>query len=61
MRVSGREFLALEENLNLMSKSDIHNAGECALQGGGYRFAVKSVKLLGIDSNVLLYGWREHG
>lgn len=59
MRASGREFFALEENLNLMSKRDISHAAQLALSGARYRFSVETVKLLGFDSNLLLYGWRE--
>lgn len=59
MAVSGREFFALEENLNLMSKRDIRRAAIQALSGAQWRFRVDTVRLLGLDSNLLLYGERE--
>jgi hypothetical protein len=59
MRISGREFFAHEENLNLMAKADVLRAAEQALARDGYRFAIKTVKLLGLDSNIILYGWRD--
>lgn len=61
MSASGLEFFALEENLNLMSKRDVSNAAQLALSGARYHFGVETVKLLGLDSNLLLLGWRTHG
>jgi len=56
MRKTGREFFANEENLNLMTASELALAAQQA--GGGSRFTVQvaSAALLGWPSNLLLTG-----
>jgi ubiquinone/menaquinone biosynthesis C-methylase UbiE len=58
LRMSGYSFFALEENLNLMSISEVHKAASLALPPTDFNFKVVTVKLLGLASNILLYGER---
>ncbi len=61
MRMTNREFFSREENLNLMSKRDILAAAEHALSETEYTVRFDTVKLIGIDSNLLLSGQRKTG
>jgi len=58
LRMIGYSFFALEENLNLMSISEVHKAASLALPPTEFNFKVATVKLLGLASNILLYGER---
>jgi ubiquinone/menaquinone biosynthesis C-methylase UbiE len=58
LRESDYQFFASEENLNLMSISDVHKAASLALPPTDFNFKVVTVKLLGLASNILLYGQR---
>jgi len=50
LRAIGREFFAREENLNLLSASDVRRmAGDIGLE-----FELRGVRLLGLTSNLLL-------
>lgn len=57
MQATGRDFFAREENLNLLSGRDLAAAATRALSGRPFRFAIRSVRLWGMKSNLLLYGW----
>lgn len=56
MRVSGREFFSREENLNLMSRQDMIEAANTALGIDRFNLHMRSVKLAGWSSNLILYG-----
>lgn len=56
MQAAGQEFFASEENLNLMSRGDITHAANLALQNTPFSFEVRTVKLMGWSSNLILYG-----
>ncbi len=56
MRATGREFFAQESNLNLMSRSSLMAAARHANVTRQFGVAVKSVRLLGWPSNLLLVG-----
>lgn len=58
MQSTGREFFALEENLNLMSIFDVRKAAATALQFSNFEFEVIKVRLFGVSSNLLLHGKR---
>lgn len=58
LSVSGYGFFASEENLNLMSISEVYRAASLALPSSDYRFKISTVNLLGLGSNILLYGER---
>lgn len=59
MRISGREFFSHEENLNLLSRKSFLHAAAVALKGRNFNYDVKSVKLFGTDSNLLLFAWQK--
>jgi hypothetical protein len=61
MRATGRTFFASEDNLNLMSIQDVRRAAHKADPDGDFDFTIKTVKLLGIGSNILLHGNRKNG
>lgn len=53
----GQKELAREENLNLMTERDVREA----VQGiGGWSFSVEYARLLGLKSNLVLFGRRTH-
>lgn len=58
LRISKYAFFASEENLNLMSISDVHKAASLALPSTDFKFKISTVNLLGLASNILLYGKR---
>lgn len=55
LRMSGYAFFASEENLNLMSISDVRKAASLALPSDEFNFKVTTVNLLGWASNILLH------
>ena len=58
MRSSGREFFSDENNLNLMTARELHQAAMAATSREGHRFdaRVETVSLCGWPSNLLLVG-----
>ena len=58
MRATGRDFFALESNLNLMSIFDIKKSAELALSLNDFSFDILTVKIFGFNSNIILYGTR---
>jgi len=55
MRNSGREFFSREENLNLLSRADLHRI---VLELGPAKAKIDSIKLWGLTSNLLLFLWK---
>ena len=55
MKNTGRNFFALEANLNLMSISEVRKAAALALEFSNFELKVTTVRLLGFHSNILLH------
>lgn len=55
LRASGHDALGHEENLNLMSASDLLEAASGVI---GWEFRISRFRLLGLTSNLLLFGRR---
>lgn len=58
LRMTKYYFFSSEANLNLMSFSEVHKAASLALRPSEFEFKVDKVNLLGMPSNILLYGER---